>query len=890
VKKHALLALALAAGCNSRTELMLGVATDLNAPDALDTVQLDVTRVDNGFPAVQVDWVISGDITEPFNLPGSYGVFSDGEETQLEIVLTGFKNNEQIVQRRSLVGLIEGETLFYRIGLSAGCIGREDCPETHSCVEGVCRDVNVNAEQLPDFSNQLVEELSCTPGSVYINTGTGDPMPLSATAPDCPAGLCLEGTCLKPEPEQSGTRTVRGSQIVSFVRPANVITNVPRDLSQLEVAAIVSDGNGEFQTFPGIGNADGTFAIQNVPRGAYTLKVGTSYTVTSADAVDLGFVDLGRPDKTPVVDTATTGFNLNVTGMAPWADGNLLSAYAPDANAWWFFFDQAVATAPSNNQTTLTNVAVEYDDAGGAATDLIENDAFALLQYTNKDAGDPDGTTYQVPTKMLVPTPFTMTEGQLAQITGAFTDVPQTSTISFDVRQLEWENSVGWNGTNPTLINPTAVPVDFSIAGVTGDLGGVNLDVFGQPGGLTYGQYSATIDYLFLSAPEGKNSTFTNLTFGKPHVSNYEFGQILFAGITYAVQYRLPGTASGTNQFVTVNTLRSAETDLLVVAPLLGPVRDATINDRDIFIEQNGVLPTSRISWKAPAIGNASMYIVAFFELGVSANNNTVKTQVATVRTTDTFLDVPPGVLVPGKTYFFTIQSTTVGNIDAPSRRRLPEAFTPVASAMFTVGGAGGPVDPVSDANTGTVDAPIGGQFCDPATQQGCDVGQKCTAEANEVRCAPDGAVALGGTCAGDGPLDDCSAGGICIFRQCRGFCPQDGSGAGCAGNETCHAFGVFNACLLNCNALAPSCPATAQGPQNCYQSPSGGECINPSANLAVGSTCSFLNECTAGSGCVGNKCLEYCDFGQFPNTQGTCNVGQTCQELNPGDIVGACQ
>jgi len=881
--------LALAA-CNSRTEMMFGVATDLRAPDAIDTVQLDVLRVDNGFLEQQVLWDISGQLNQPFNLPGSYGVFSDGEEVQLDIRLTGIKNGEQILSRRSVVTLVEGETLFYRIGLSGGCIERADCPETHSCVEGVCRDVNVVSVQLPDFATQLVDELTCAPGVNYINTATNETMPLSANAAECPAGLCLEGTCLKPLPEQSGTRTVRGSQIASFVQPNKQLLNRPRDLSQLEVAAIVPNGNDGFDFITGVGNADGTFAIQDVPRGTYTLKVGTAYTVTSADNVDLGFVDLGRPDRTPVVDAATTGFNFNVTGMAPWEDGQLLTAYAPQANAWWFFFDQFIQAPPLDGETALTNVAVTYEDSQGVSIDLLENDAFALLQYTNKLSSD-GVTRYQAPTKVLVPPPVTSVEGQLLTISGAFTDVPQTESISLDVRQLEWENAVGWNGTNPTLINPTAIAVDFSIAGVTGNLGGLNLDVFGQPGGAVYGQFSATLDYLFITAPEGKNTTFSDLTFGKPEVSGHTFAPILFAGISYAVSYQLPGTAGPTNQFVTVNTLRAANTDLLVVTPPLGPVRDAAINDRSIFTAQDNVPPNSRISWKAPSIGSASMYTVAFFKLGVNPNNNnTNKTQVAFVRTTDTFLDVPPGILESNQAYYFVIGATTVGNIDAPARNRLPDAFVPVASAMITIAAGGNttPTDasPGGDASVDLPDAP--GSFeCDPVSQTNCPAGNKCTVESNVIRCAPNGAVSIGGTCAGDGPLDDCTSGGICLFRECRAFCPQDGSAAGCAAGETCHTFGVFNSCLVNCNVLAPSCPATAIGPQSCYESPFGGECINSAGDFPIGTACQAINQCVSGSGCVGNTCLKYCDFAQFPDVQGTCNVGQTCQLHN--NNVGVC-
>jgi hypothetical protein len=712
------LALALVA-CGSRTEIVFGVATDLRAPDALDTVTLEVKRVDNGVPQQQLVWQLSGQINEPFNLPGSFGVFSDGDEITVDATLSGLKNEELIVSRHSILTLVEGQTLFYRMGLTAGCIDRLDCPSTSTCIEGVCRDVNVPTKQLPDFDQSLVTELTCAAGASYIDTGTGDPMPLSDDAAACPAGQCLEGTCLKPPPAEGGTRTVRGSRILTFVLPNNQLQTEAVDFSVLgvEIAALVSDGAGGFTTFPGTGNSDGTFSIPDVPRGTYTLKVGTDFTVSTSDNVDLGSVELGRPNatRTAVIDATTTGFSLNVDSMSGWADGNLLSAYAPDVNAWWFVFHDGLAGPPTLGQTSLA-ADVTYEMAGGAAFDLIQGEPFALLQYTNQTASD--GTTqYQTPTKILVPPPVTIVEGQLTPITGSFSNIVPTETVSLDVRQLEFENTVGWDGTHPNLLNPTAVPIVFAIGGVTASDGGVGIDIFGQPGGLTYGQFSATLDYLFIAAPEGKNTLFADLLYSKPHISQYAFGQMLSAGITYQVQYQLPGTTNPTNQFITISTLRAADTDLLIVAPILGPVREAQIEGRDIFTPQQGVPSNSRITWKAPATGNASMYTLNFFRLGVNPNNNnTNKTQVAFVRTTDTFFEVPPGVLEVGQSYYVIITSTLDGNIDAPKRQRLPEAFTPIASGTFTVGagdgsgspdtGGGGGGGPLIDAGVAPGGAP----------------------------------------------------------------------------------------------------------------------------------------------------------------------------------------
>lgn len=195
------LVLVLASACEQpRTQMMIGVATDMKAPNVIDGAELVVTRTSDGFVEQQVSWQISGAPNQPFNLPGSYGVYSDGAEVQLDIVLTGLKGANPVVSRRAVLNLIEDKTLFFRMGITAGCAAAADCPSTQSCVEGVCRDVAVDARQLPDFAPELITELTCNSGVAYVDTATGAPLPLSSDADQCPVGLCSEGTCLKPMP------------------------------------------------------------------------------------------------------------------------------------------------------------------------------------------------------------------------------------------------------------------------------------------------------------------------------------------------------------------------------------------------------------------------------------------------------------------------------------------------------------------------------------------------------------------------------------------------------------------------------------------------------------------------------------------------------------------
>src|SRR5262249_30891470 len=92
----------------------------------------------------------------------------------------------------------------FRMGLTAGCSTKTDCTGDQTCVEGTCQSIEIDQHQLPEFTEDLVTELTCTSGATYIDTATGAPMRVSEDAGACPRNLCHEGTCLKPPPNGSG--------------------------------------------------------------------------------------------------------------------------------------------------------------------------------------------------------------------------------------------------------------------------------------------------------------------------------------------------------------------------------------------------------------------------------------------------------------------------------------------------------------------------------------------------------------------------------------------------------------------------------------------------------------------------------------------------------------
>ena len=197
---------ALSACTSPRTELIVGIATDLRATNELDSVHLTLSVED--VPFHEEDWTITGNAGAPFNLPGSFGIFRDGDHDRVQIKLTGLRDGAPVVVREAVLGFIDGKTSFYRMGLTSTCMANT-CPSGQTCVEGVCKARELDPTMFPTFADDLVTTLSCsTPGTpAYLDTASGQAMPLAADAAACPGSLCSEGTCLVPP---SAKRTFKG--------------------------------------------------------------------------------------------------------------------------------------------------------------------------------------------------------------------------------------------------------------------------------------------------------------------------------------------------------------------------------------------------------------------------------------------------------------------------------------------------------------------------------------------------------------------------------------------------------------------------------------------------------------------------------------------------------
>jgi hypothetical protein len=197
--RYAALFLCLSA-CTGRTEIVVGVVTDLKARGQIDDVKFQALR--NAVPVVSHDWSLADIPANQYELPGSFGIYSpDGSAVRVEMTVTGLQNGQPIVERTSILSLIPGATLFLRMGLVGDCgtVDGPTCSDDESCIEGVCRPKEMDPHRLPAYRKELVDHVDCQSGTRYIISSTGELMPSDGV--DCAADeYCQEGLCLKRLP------------------------------------------------------------------------------------------------------------------------------------------------------------------------------------------------------------------------------------------------------------------------------------------------------------------------------------------------------------------------------------------------------------------------------------------------------------------------------------------------------------------------------------------------------------------------------------------------------------------------------------------------------------------------------------------------------------------
>ena len=131
-----------------RTELLLGLTTDLKVPDDIDRVVVVVQQ--DGEEIERRTLSFSGDGREV--LPGTLALFTtETSPAPLAVEVVGYLADNERVRRTAVVSLVGGKTLFLRLGLVRACLGTLTCGDGLTCVEGQCELEQVDSSRLPAY-------------------------------------------------------------------------------------------------------------------------------------------------------------------------------------------------------------------------------------------------------------------------------------------------------------------------------------------------------------------------------------------------------------------------------------------------------------------------------------------------------------------------------------------------------------------------------------------------------------------------------------------------------------------------------------------------------------------------------------------------------------------
>jgi hypothetical protein len=452
-------------------------------------------------------------------------------------------------------------------------------------------------------------------------------------------------------------RPLGGSRVNLYVS-ASGEEMVAIDLSDADIEALVDDGAGGYDSYPGEGHPDGTFAVPNLPTvSTVILRVNNLYVVTDRASLDLGANLLGRSDAQPVTMTPTE-LSFAVSQLDPWQQNDTLELFAPNTPASFIdpnFLD-AADTPPQLDDTSLS---FTVDFAGALEANLVDasaGDVAYLLRY-----GHPSGRRRHILTQVFQPAPFTMTDGDPTALSGSFTDVVLDRAASLDLRGSAYQAAAGELLAGPSAgasLSFTIYTSPFEID--RGDLGFIRLAEYAAP---------------------DLSDRVRSLSYGHPFPADWT---------PYELAFLFELSVIDDSPFTLALGVLS-DTDVeggLSGAPItyrLGPVGSPTIDDQDATQPIVGGAQTPTLAWAPPATGSAEQYRVIVRRVDGSFRG----AQVATLLTAGTSLRLPAGLLASGQTYWFEIDALADPDADlaaAPFRQAGPRhSLSRRPTAPFTV-------------------------------------------------------------------------------------------------------------------------------------------------------------------------------------------------------------
>lgn len=494
-------------------------------------------------------------------------------------------------------------------------------------------------------------------GSGSVTTGTGS----STSSASGSSGSTGSGG--------APPRTVTGTESVTHVyfNSMGLATDVVHpDLTGVAITVLVPEGNSFAAPIAGVGAANGTFTVSNVPSGPYYLNVGdseyeNSYFVTSEDAVDLSYYVLGRDDASPA--TLPTPLTLNATNLSSWINADRLELVSAGANA--IGLDLTANSVVNPPTTGATSLAMTIDSSKLVSPYLIESgegDAAGLLQLVRQTTP----VTYLALQRFGLLSAVNQSDG-----------IASSASISLSNVNFGTSATVNWHTTafeaQASEVNPypaLAAKHEFK----------VQLEL-GDP---SYGIYSLTPDIVTYLPAVFAGDVDVVLPYGNP-ISTPPWYAYESVSTTFEVPQSTPGGTVAPSPVLSFyaapkTTFEASEP----IDPPISPPTSPTVDGGDFFADDALASATPTFAWSPPTTGTPTSYLLRVFSLTPAAK----RTLVGQITTSGTSVTIPPGMLQSGVYYIFTVRATQLNGVDfekTPARETLPLAYAHILSGVRPV-------------------------------------------------------------------------------------------------------------------------------------------------------------------------------------------------------------